>query len=347
MLVELGVMEQRYRAVVEVLDGASVTEVARRYGVARQTLHGWLRRYAGEGGIANLADRSSRPSSCPHQMAAVVEARVVAIRSAHPAWGPSRIAHQLSREGVDPVPGRSSVYRALVRQGLIDPTKRRRRRADYRRWERGRSMELWQMDVMGRVHLSDGAEVKVVTGIDDHSRFVVCAAVVARATARPVCAALAAALGRHGVPEQILTDNGKVFTARFGLGPGPVMFDRICSENGIRHLLTAPYSPTTTGKVERLHKTMRAEFFTGIDRSFATIADLQTALDSWVVDYNTVRPHQSCGGRPPAERFALAEASILAVEVDQAPVPAGPDVVRLSNARQESAGGSVPTGGSR
>ena len=203
----------------------------------------------------------------------------------------------------------SSIYRALVRHRVIDPTKRRRRRADYRRWERGRSMELWQMDVVGRVLLADGAELKVVTGIDDHSRFVVCAAVVARATARPVCEALSAALGRHGVPEQILTDNGKVFTARFGLGPGPVMFDRICAENGIRHLLTAPYSPTTTGKVERLHKTMRAEFFTDHQREFATIGQLQAALDAWVVEYNTERPHQSCGGRPPAERFALAERS--------------------------------------
>ena len=122
MLVELGVVEQRYRAVLEVLDGAEVTEVARRYGVARQTLHGWLRRYAQEGGIANLADRSSRPVSCPHQMPAVVEVRVLAIRKEHPGWGPSRIAHQLLREGVDPVPGRSSIYRALVRHQVIDPT---------------------------------------------------------------------------------------------------------------------------------------------------------------------------------------------------------------------------------
>jgi transposase-like protein len=44
VLVELGVVEQRYRAVLEVLDeGASVTDVARRYGVARQTVHEWLR----------------------------------------------------------------------------------------------------------------------------------------------------------------------------------------------------------------------------------------------------------------------------------------------------------------
>lgn len=313
MLVERGVVEQRYRAVLEVLDGASVTDVARRYGVVRQTVHGWLRRYANDGGLAGLPDRSSRPGSCPHQMSAAVEAAIVAMRRGHPGWGPATILWHLEREGVAPLPGRSSVYRALVRHGLVEARKRRRRREDYRRWERGRAMELWQMDVMGRVHLADGRECKVVTGIDDHSRFVVCAKVVERATARPVCAALSAALVRHGVPEQVLTDNGKVFTARFGLGPGPVLFDRICAENGIKHLLTAPYSPTTTGKVERLHKTMRAEFVAVHDRVHASVADLQGALDAWVEHYNTARPHQSCGGCPPAARFALAGRALVAV----------------------------------
>jgi transposase InsO family protein len=308
VLVELGVAEQRHRAVLEVLDGAPVTVVARRYGVSRQTVHRWLVRYAGDGGLANLVDRSSRPGSCPHQMLAATEVRVIALRWQHRDWGPDRIRYQLAREGVVPVPGRSSVYRALVRNGLLDPVKRRRKRSDYRRWERGRAMELWQMDVMGGVHLADGCEVKVVTGIDDHSRFVVCAQVVARATAGPVCGALLQALRVHGVPEQILTDNGKVFTGRFGLGPGPVRFDRICAENGIRHLLTAPYSPTTTGKVERLHKTMRAEFFRRHDREFGTIAELQAALDGWVTHYNWERPHQAVGMRPPAERFRLAAA---------------------------------------
>lgn len=176
-------------------------------------------------------------------------------------------------------------------------------------------MELWQMDVVGRVHLRDGVEVKVITGIDDNSRFVVCATVVARATARPVCEALLAALARHGVPEQVLTDNGKVFTGRFGPGgsSAEVLFDRVCAENGIRHLLTAPRSPTTTGKVERLHKTMRAEFFVDADRGFGTIAELQAALDGWVSYYNTERPHQSLGMRAPAERFALAAGRDLEV----------------------------------
>jgi hypothetical protein len=97
---------------------------------------------------------------------------------------------------------------ALVRHGLIEPGKRRRRRSDYKRWERGRSMELWQMDVVGSIHLADGTELSAVTGIEDHSRFWVCARLVARATARPVCDALAHSMRSHGVPDQILTDNG-------------------------------------------------------------------------------------------------------------------------------------------
>lgn len=253
-------VEQRYLAVREVLDtGASVNDVATRYGVNRRTLHRWLVRYANEG-LGALADRSPKPDRCSHQISATVEARIVSLRRAHPGWGPRTLLNKLRRE-LDAPPSRSAIYRALVRHGLIEPKKRRRRREDYRRWERARSMELWQMDVVGEIFLSDGTKLSAVTGIDDHSRFCVCAKLVLRATAKPVCDALIEALRRHGIPEQILTDNGKVFTGKLAPKPATVLFDRICHENGIKHILTAPYSPTTTGKVERLHKTMRKDFF--------------------------------------------------------------------------------------
>jgi transposase InsO family protein len=335
VLVELGLVEQRLAAVKEVIDdGATVTDVARRYGVARQTVHEWLRRYA-KGGLAALIDQSSRPLSCPHQMPAVVEARIVELRLAHPGWGPRTIGHQLGREGVDPVPGRSSIYRCLVRHGLITPQARKRRRADYKRWERARAMELWQMDIVGGVRLVDGSDAKIVSGIDDHSRFVISAYVVARATARPTCDALLLALDRYGVPEQILTDNGKVFTGRFGPGTGVVLFDRICHEHGIEHLLTAPRSPTTTGKVERWHKTLRREFLT--DKTFTNLDDAQAQLDAWVAFYNHQRPHQSLGMAPPWERFRLAAqpapAAQTAPPVSSQPVPAVPSATRRVSAQ--------------
>lgn len=241
MLVELGLVEQRLKAVHEVLDGATVTDVAKRNGVTRQTVHTWLRRYASSGiGIAGLVDKTSKSESCPHQTTPVVEARIVEMRRTHPGWGPRTIRTHLNRERVTPLPGRSSIYRALVRHRLIEPTKRKRARSDYRRWERSKSMELSQMDIVGRFYLADGTEVKAVTGVDDHSRFCVCARIVARATAKPVCDALTFVLKQHGAPNEILTDNGKVFTARFGAGPGPVLFDRICHNHGITHRLTAP-----------------------------------------------------------------------------------------------------------
>lgn len=301
MLVELSVVEQRYQAVLAVIaEGVPVVEVAARFGVSRQTIHRWLRRYEGDG-LGGLVDRSHRPPRCSHQMDPAVEVWLLEARRRHPEWGPRRLVHEARRAGVEPPPSRSGVYRLLKRSNLIDPNARRRRDRKFRRWERGGAMELWQMDVVGGVLLADGRQVKVLTGIDDHSRFVVCAGLMVRATSRAVCGHLAGALQAHGVPQEILTDNGKVFTGRFGHKDVEVLFDRICRENGIDHLLTAPRSPTTTGKIERFHRTLRQEFLTG--RVFDDLPTAQAELDAWVASYNTQRPHSSLGMATPAERF--------------------------------------------
>jgi transposase InsO family protein len=298
---ELSVAEQRYQAVLAVLeDGLPVTAVAGKVGVSRQTLHAWLARYAA-GGLEALADRSHRPQSCPHQMDAAIEVRLVELRGLHPGWGPDRLRYRLAKEGFDPLPSRAAIGRALQRLGLIRADRRRKRDRQYRRWERGRPMELWQMNVMGGVMLDDGRELKAVTAIDDHSRFSLAVGVVERATARPVCAVFADTMRLFGAPEEVLTDNGKVFTGRFGLRPTEVLFDRICRENGIVHRLTAPRSPTTTGKIERFHGTLRREFLNG--RTFASMAQAQAAIDEWRHEYNTDRPHQSLGRATPAQRF--------------------------------------------
>jgi transposase InsO family protein len=300
MLVELSVVEQRYQAVLAVLDGASVMEVASRFDVHRQTVHRWLRRYE-QHGLAGLADRSHRPGSCPHQMPAAVEARILEWRRRHPGWGPRRLVYEAVKAGMDPAPSRSAVYRSLLRHGLIDPDARRRRKETWKRWERGSPNELWQLDLVGGVGLTDGTELKALTGVDDHSRFCVCAALLRRATGRAVCEAFTAAMTRHGVPGEVLTDNGRQFTGRFAGKDVEVLFDRICRENGISHRLTAPYSPTTTGKIERFHRSLRMEFLAG--RAFTTIEAAQTELDAWVGDYNANRPHQGINMATPAQRY--------------------------------------------
>ena len=304
-LVELSVMEQRYQAVMAVVqDGWKVTEVADRLGVSRQSVHTWIARYEA-GGLPALADGSHRPQSCAHQIAPELEALICELRRKHPGWGPRRILHQLGQQGVDPLPGRSSVYRCLKRHNLIELRRRRKRRDEFRRWERDRPMQLWQMDVMAGVLLDDGTDLKIVTGVDDHSRFCVAAGLVARATSKAVCAIFVRSLDTYGIPDEVLTDNGKVFTGRFGLHHTEVLFDRICRENGISHRLTAPRSPTTTGKIERFHQSVRKEFLA--DRSFESIDAAQAALDDWVLDYNTERPHQALDMAAPADRFRLPE----------------------------------------
>jgi transposase InsO family protein len=312
-LVDLSVVEQRYRAVLAVLAGALVSEVAVEAGVSRQSLTTWIRRYR-ESGLAGLADQPKRPRSSPWQTSGEVEALVCELRRAHPRWGALRLVHELGtspglrerlRELAEPVPSRTTVHRILVRHGLLAGRAKRQPR-EYRRWERDTAMALWQMDIVGGVFLAsprgEPVEAKVVTGVDDHSRYCVIASAVPRASGRAVCLALVRAMREYGIPEEILSDNGKQFTDRFGKG-GEVLFDRICRDNGIQHRLTAPASPTTTGKVERFHLTLRRELLDGAG-VFEDLAAAQAAVDGFRREYNHDRPHQSLGMATPASRFA-------------------------------------------
>ena len=314
-LVVMSVVERRLDAVRAVLAGASVVEIAAEVGVSRQSVHAWIGRYL-TGGVAGLADRSHRPGVSPKQVATAVDVVLVEMRREHPRWGAKRLRMQLLRElppgwpAETRVPAVATINRVLTRRGLVRSRPRKRPRDSFVRWERPGPMQLWAIDIVTGVQLVDPVtgvirEAKVVTGVDDHSRFCVIAAVVERATGRAVCLALAAALIRFGVPEEILTDNGKQFTARFGQGRGEVLFDKICRNNAITHRLTAPFSPNQNGKVERFHGTFRPEFLE-VAGPFACLDAAQAAVDAWVTDYNTNRPHQALDETipvTPSQRF--------------------------------------------
>jgi transposase InsO family protein len=199
---------------------------------------------------------------------AKVEALVCEMRRAHPRWGARRITFELGQAGVPSPPSRATVHRILVRNGLVRAQRQQHRRK-YRRWQREAPMHLWQLDLVGGVFLADGRECKMLTGIDDHSRFVVVAAVLAVPSARAVADAFLKAMRVYGVPSEVLTDNGKQFTAR----------------------LTKPYSPTTTGKIERWHQTLRREL---LDPAvpFVDLPSAQAAISAWVHTYNHAQPHQ-------------------------------------------------------
>jgi transposase InsO family protein len=156
-------------------------------------------------------------------------------------------------------------------------------------------MQLWQIDVMSGVLLDDDTELKLVTGVDDHSRFCVAAGLVTRATARAVCEVFSRAMKTYGIPDEVLTDNGKAFTGRFGTHKAEVLFDRICRENGISHRLTAPRSPTTTGKIEP--HTGQDPMKCGKKASLETARNLLCRGASLITRENRDRRHRKDGAR--------------------------------------------------
>jgi transposase InsO family protein len=350
-LVVLSKIEQRLDAVRAVLAGGDVTAVAAQLGVHRSTLHRWMARYLTDQ-LTGLVDRSHRPASCPHQAPTEVEVAVSEMRRKHPRWGSRRIRMELLRRppaGMS-VPAERTIDRILIRQGLLRARPRKRPRESYLRFERPGPMQLWGIDIVGGISLVDVItgvvrEAKLVTGVDDHSRFCVMAAVVERATSRAVCLAFAQALARFGAPQEVITDNGKQFTDRFGKG-GEVLFDKICRRNGINHLLTAPFSPNQNGKVERFHGTFRPDFLTDTG-PFESVAAAQTAVDAWVEHYNTDRPHQALDARwpvTPAERFTPApeaERALVDLWLPAALEPATPGVEPSTPIPASSVGSAV------
>src|SRR5436305_9884820 len=140
-------VEQRDRAVLEVLDGSPVGEVAVRYGVSRQSVYAWNARHAAAG-IDGLREVSRRPRTSPSRLAAEAEALVCELRRAHPRWGARRIAFEVAQRGVAGAPSRATVHRVLVRNGLVTPQAPQHKRK-YRRWARETPVAVWQLDLVG------------------------------------------------------------------------------------------------------------------------------------------------------------------------------------------------------
>jgi transposase InsO family protein len=293
-------VEFRYRAVCEVLGGSPITEVALRYGTTRQSLDAWRRRFTSEG-MTGLADRSRRPHTSPTKVSEV-EALICRLRREHPRWGARRISHELASHDLALVPSRATAHRVLTRNGMVDPQAQKHQRK-YKRWQRQAPMHLWQLDIVGGVPLADGRECKLLTGVDDHSRFIVIATVLVTPSAREIGDSFISAMRRYGVPSEVLTDNGGQFTGRY-LKPLPVevLFEKICRDNGIKQRLTKPRSPTTTGKIERFHKTLRTEFLDHV-APFESFTAAQDAIDAWIMSYNHQRPHQALDMVVPASLF--------------------------------------------
>jgi transposase InsO family protein len=293
---EVSVMEQRREFVrLALQEGANRRELCRRFEVHADTAYKWLGRFAN--GDGELADRSRRPHTSPGRCDAALEAQVLRVRAAHPAWGARKIARCLEREGTNP-PALSTVHAILQRHGqIVRPPGAPE--GPYQRFEKEAPNQLWQMDFKGWERLADGVRCHPLTIVDDHSRFAPCLMACANEQSGTVQGHLEATFRRYGLPDAIFVDNG----APWGSASGEhwTRFGVWLLKLGIRLLHSRPYHPQSRGKNERFHRTLAAEVFAL--RRLHDLAEAQRAFDQWREVYNFLRPHEALGQEVPASRY--------------------------------------------
>lgn len=293
---DVSIMEQRREFVaLASLEGANRRELCRRFGISAQTGYKWLSRSRDE--AASLSDRSRRPHSSPLRSQEGIEASVLAIRDAHPAWGARKIGRCLERDG-HAVPAISTIHAILKRHGRVvlpDNTPGQ----PWQRFEREAPNLLWQMDFKGHMPMGRGGDCHPLTVIDDHSRYAVCLKACANEQTDTVQNALSRTFERYGLPEAILADNG----SPWGSGPyrGWTRLGVWLLKLGIGVHHGRPYHPQTHGKNERFNRTLKAEVFAL--KRFQSLTDTQHALDAWRAVYNLERPHEALGQEVPASRY--------------------------------------------
>ena len=291
---EVSKMEQR-REFVQLAsqEGVNRRELCRRFGIHPSTGYTWLGRgLAGE----ELADHSRRPHSSPTRTEAAIEARVLAVRDAHPAWGARKIVQCLMRDGVVS-PVRSTVHDILRRHGRIVPPPGGA--AAHLRFEKPAPNLLWQMDFKGHIPLSGGGRCHPLTIIDDHSRYAVGLEACGNEQGATVQSRLEGVFRRYGLPEAFFVDNGTPWGE--ASGQRWTRFGVWLLKLGITLLHSRPYHPQSRGKNERFHRTLKAEVLAL--QCFRDLAETQRALDRWRTVYNLDRPHQALDQDVPASRY--------------------------------------------
>lgn len=292
---EVSIMDQRREFVALACgESANISELCRRFGISRQTGYKWLGRFRGH--AEDLADRSRRPLTQPGRTLPGLEAAIVAVRDAHPAWGARKIARCLERDGVAP-PAVSTVHAILQRHGRIAPSPRVSR--SYGRFERSEANQMWQMDFKGRVRMSSGAWCHPLTVIDDHSRYALCLQACENERGHTVKPLLEKTFRLYGLPGTFYLDNGSPWG---GGVPGQwTALGVWLLKLGIQVIHSMPYHPQGRGKIERFHRSLKAEVFAS--RPLADLVQAQHWFDHWRTVYNTERPHEALDLEVPASRY--------------------------------------------
>jgi transposase InsO family protein len=281
-------------------EDSNISGLCKLFGISRKTGYKWLNRFDANGN-AGLNNRSRRPYSSPFKSHECIEAAIVALREAHPAWGGRKIKRRLETCGHPDVPAASTITGILHRHGLINPDDFAKHKA-FIRFEHPYPNALWQMDFKGHFAMRQG-RCHPLTVIDDHSRFNMVLKACANERTDTVQTALINTFRRYGLPDRITMDNGSPWGSDAFHELTPLTAWMIRLGIGVSH--SRPYHPQTQGKDERFHRTLHAEAISG--RQFDDLAHCQRQFDQFRDIYNLERPHESLGMNTPVTRYKVSQ----------------------------------------
>jgi len=293
-------MEERIRMFLEYESGNwSVSELCRRHGICRDTFYEWRKRRE-SGDPEWFRERSHAPLRCWQSTETAIAEKVIAARRRYPYLGPRKLLALLDRQTPEiDWPAASTIGTILKRAGLVSPVKRRRRPLDQRRPctpVKGPNDE-WSVDFKGWFRTRDQCRIDPLTVADSHSRFLIELRIVAP-TAEGVRPCFERAFREHGLPFAIRCDNGPPFGSR-GAG-GLTKLSAWWIKLGIAPHFIRPASPQENGRHERMHRTLKAQ--TSVPPA-ADAGEQQARFDAFREHYNTERPHEALGQRPPADAY--------------------------------------------
>jgi transposase InsO family protein len=201
---------------------------------------------------------------------------------------------------------RGTVAKVLERQGQAPKkvTKRRRNKpVQVRQFERAKPNDLWQTDIMTFM-LRGQYRVYVIGFMDDNSRFIVGWGLFRRQTTTNVQEVFRAAIEKHGLPKEVLSDNGRQYYTWRGKSQFTVMLTKL----GIQHIRSRPYHPQTCGKIESFWRNVWQECLSQVPVS--SFEEAEAKLKEYVEHYNYKRPHQGIGNMMPADRFFRVDGQV-------------------------------------
>ncbi len=173
---------------------------------------------------------------------------------------------------------RSSVHRLLKRNGLSQRVVSDSNQIERRSFEAEYAGDIWYGDVMHGPHVmtkKGKRKVYLVTFMDDASRLVCHSSFYLSETAISIEHALKEALLKRGLPKKLIVDNGPAYRS--------ASLQTICARLKINLIYGRPYEPQSKGKLERWHRTLRADFLPEIDlASITSLEDLNARLWIWL-----------------------------------------------------------------